>query len=574
MQTLHRQFICLYLILLFFAPYKAIAKQLMQVEGEMKQLKKKINSYDYAYYVKDMPDVPDDEYDRLFTKLENLESKYPIFIATDSPTQKLGDNVSRKFEKIQHSLPMYSLKKAYSEQELSDWYNDILERFPGEELEFVCELKIDGLAVALTYENGEFIRGATRGNGLTGEDVSENLKTIKSMPFKLKNTELTELRGEVFMPKSSYARLEAFKHIRNAASGSLRQLDPTITAQRELDIFIYQTENANDKAKTHYQAIKSLEKDGIKVNPHIKLCKNLDEVKEYFDYWKKNHEKLDYAVDGIVVKVNKYAQQEELGATSRHPKWAMAYKFPSDKVATRLIDVEMTVGRTGKVTPVAIIEPVDIDGAVISRISLSNVEELQALDVRKGDTVYIERTGGVIPQIVEVDLSKRPDNAEKPVCEVDQDKKAILKRKLEHWASRNCMNIQGLGKALISELVDRGLVSDYADLYSLSENNLLQIEGVKHKKASNILSSIEKSKQAPLQNFIYAIGIDGVGRQTAVLLAENFGSIKEIMDSDSKKLTSIKGIGDKTAESIINYFESDKNKAMIQKLLGHRVRVI
>ena len=567
MKKISKYFICLAIILTFATPSKGWAKHLANTEAQIQNLRKQINNHDYNYFVKNNSDISDSEYDTLLEKLQKLENKYPQFIAYDSPTQKVGHNVSHGFKKVKHSSKLYSLKKAYSEEDLEDWYNKIMEEFPSKKVEFICELKIDGLTAVLTYKNGKLFQGATRGNGLVGEDVTDNIKTIKSVPEKLNEEQSAnfEVIGEVYMTKENFEKLKDAKHIRNAASGSLRQLDPQITAERNLEFFAYGTGNS-DTSKNQYETLTRLKEKGFKVNPSSKLCRNLEEIKGYIAYWQNNREKLNYATDGIVIKVNDFSQQKELGHTSKHPNWAIAYKYPEIKYETKIIGLEMQVGRTGKITPVALTEPVETEGATISRVNLGSIGEVEKLDLHKGDTVFIERTGGVIPQIVGVDLSKRPDNAQKLDCKIEQSEKLVLKEKLEHWAGRDCMNIRGLGEALISGLVDKDIVKDYADLYKLTENDLLKLDGVKYKTAQKLLYSINKSKKASLSNLINALGIDGVGKNMAETLAEKYSSVKEFMNADEDQLKETEGIGSVTARNIKDYFNDNDNINILKSL--------
>jgi DNA ligase (NAD+) len=571
MKKVYKYFIVLSIILTFAIPSKSWARHLLETEAQIKDLREQINNHDYSYFINNHSKISDSEYDLLFEKLQNLENKYPQFIASNSPTQKVGHNVSSDFKKVEHSTKLYSLGKVYSEQQLTQWYNKVLENFPKQNVDFVCELKIDGLAVALIYKNGEFVQGSTRGNGSVGEDVTENLKTIKSLPLKLPNTADLQVRGEVFMPKASFDKLQDAKHIRNSASGALRQLDPQITTERNLDFFAYKIEN---NAKNQYETLKILQENGFKVNPNVKLCKNLNEIKDFINYWKNNHDKLDYAIDGIVIKVNDYSKQEKLGYTAKHPKWAIAYKYSEEKHATQITNIEMTVGRTGKITPVAIIKPVEIDGALISKASLGSINAAEKLDLRKGDTVLVERAGGVIPKIVSIDVSKRPANATKFDYKSSQNEKSLLKQKLNHWANRNCMDITGLGKSLIAELVDKNMVKDYSDLYKLTEKDLLKLDGIKNKKAQKIITSIQKSKQMPVSNLIYALGINGIGQDTAVILGNKFKSLKELSNTDKKELNTVSGIGNITAENIADYFKNSENINMLKNLQKYGVRGI
>lgn len=553
----------------------AVIKPNNWAREQVLNLRKQINNHDYNYFVKNHSEISDNEYDLLLEKLQQLENKYPQFLAYDSPTQKIGNNVSQEFKKVQHNTKLYSLGKVYSEQELTDWYNKIITNFPNKKVEFVCELKIDGLTASLTYKNGEFAQGSTRGNGIIGEDVTENLKTIKSIPQKLNNSPSANLNisGEVFMSKEAFAKLKDAKHIRNAASGSLRQLDPKVTEERGLEFFAYRIENS-EVSKNQYETLNWLKNNGFKVNPNVKLCTNLQEIKEYINYWQNNKGKLAYGTDGIVIKINDFAQQEALGYTSKHPNWAIAYKYPENRYESQVINIEMKVGRTGKITPVAVIQPVEIDGATISRVNLSNLSEVEKLDLRQGDTIWVQRTGGVIPKITGVDLSKRQKNAQKFDCKTESNEKNLLKQNLKHWANRDCMNITGLGEALISELVDKNLVNNYADLYKLTPNDLVKLEDVEDKKAEKVISSIQKSKNALFANLVYSLGINGVGQDTAIILASKYNSVKELANANEKELVSLNGIGKITAKNIVNYFKNADNLTLLKNLQKSGVKGI
>lgn len=575
MKKFNKYFIYLAIILTFTTPLRGWAKHLVETEEQILSLRKQINNHDYNYFVKNNSDVHDSEYDLLFEKLQKLENKYPQFLAYDSPTQKIGSNISQDFKKVQHTTKLYSLGKVYSEQELSDWYNKIVESFPYKNVEFVCELKIDGLTGVLTYKNGEFIQGATRGNGSIGENVTENLKTIKSIPEKLNITqpENLDISGEVFIPKASFAKLKDVKHIRNVASGSLRQLDPKITAERGLEFFAYRIENS-EVSKNQYETLNWLKENGFKVNQNVKLCTSLKEIKEYINYWQNNREKLGYGTDGIVIKINDFSQQEELGYTSKHPNWAIAYKYPDIQHITQITGIEMKVGRTGNITPVAVVKPVEIDGATISRVNLSNISEVKKLDLRQGDTVFVQRTGGVIPKITAVDLSKRQSNAQKFDCKTESNEKNLLKQKLKHWASRDCMNITGLGETLISEFVDKNLINNYSDLYKLTKNDLQNLENVEDKKAEKIIAAIQKSKNASLANLIYSLGINSVGQDTAITLANKYHSFKDLANADEKELVSLDGIGKTTAQNIKNYCKNADNLTLLKNLQQSGIKSI
>ena len=586
---------------------------LAEINNIIQELRDKINYYNYLYYVNDNPEVPDAEYDRLFNELKNYEKDCPELITPDSPTQRVGAIPSTGFEQVKHRFRLYSLDNANNDNELSEWYKRILKNFDeNEQVELVCELKIDGLAIALTYENGIFTCGATRGDGVMGENITQNLKTIKSIPLKLfpvdeKLPELVEARGEVFMPKSSFEKLNKkrveigeaeFANPRNAGSGSVRQLDSSVTAQRDLDIFIYAgiIVGLEDKTpRTHWDMLQIMQKSGFKTNKNSKLCKNIEEALDFCKYWDKKRFDLDYATDGVVVKVNSIARQEELGFTARSPKWAIAYKFPPEEVVTTLLDIEINVGRTGAVTPVAILEPVKIAGSTVSRASLHNADEIERLGLRIDDKVYVKKAAEIIPKVISVDLSQRKEDSEPfkfpkycPVCASPLERKegevifycpnilgckAQLQGKLEYWVSREAMDIEGVGSSLITQLIDNNLVKDPADLYVLTKENILSLERMADKSATNIINTIQQSKQRPLNRLINALGIKFVGKETADVLSRNFDSVFEIKKATFEELSAIEGIGEKIAQSIISYFNNPDSIIMIEKLVKYGVKV-
>ena len=584
---------------------------LFEIPKKIQELKDKINRHNYLYHVQDVPEIPDVEYDRLFNELKELEKNYPQFITPDSPTQRVGAIASEKFEQVKHKFRLYSLDNANSEEELIDWYNRVHKDFPNDKLEFACELKIDGLAIALTYRNGYFERGATRGDGLIGEDISRNLKTIKSIPLKLfpadsKIPELVEARGEVFMPKASFEKLNEkrrqigepeFANPRNAGSGSVRQLNPQVTAERDLDIFVYGgvvigLEKA--QPKTHWDILKLFKELGFKTNKNSKLCKNIDEVIEFCRSWEQERFNLEYAIDGVVIKINDISKQEELGFTSRSPRWAIAFKFPPEEALTTLLDIEINVGRTGAVTPVAILEPVKLAGTTVSRASLHNADEIGRLGLRLGDKVYVKKAAEIIPKVIGVDLSQRDESSEPykypkfcPSCGTELERreneviqycpnilgcKAQLQGRLEYWVSRDAMDIDGIGSSLITQFINYNLIKDPADLYAMNKDQILSMERMAEKSATNIIESIQKSKSRPLSRLINALGIRFVGKETADILSQNFHSIDVLKTASLKELANINGIGDKIAQSITNYFENPESTRMIQKLKEYGVK--
>ncbi len=559
---------------------QTIDPDLSQKYNLIEKLKDEINYHNYLYYVKNKPEISDAEYDKLFKKLKELEEKYPQFITPDSPTQRIGSVPSKGFKQTKHKYPLFSLDKVNSFEDLKKWYTKIRKTFSEKKVEFVCELKIDGLAVALFYEDALLKNGATRGDGFTGEDVTQNIKTIKSIPLRLLPPDQNiskdlHVCGEVFMPIHSFEQLKEFANPRNAASGSLRHHDPKITAQRNLDAFFYRVENlkiSEKPVKTHWESLGVLQKLGFKINPYNRLCQNISEILEYCSYWEKNKAKLTYTIDGIVIKVNDYNQQKALGHTSRFPLWAIAYKFPDQPFLSTLLDVQFTIGRTGKITPVAIIEPIEIDGSIISRVNLHNLNRIKELDLRLGDKLFIKKAGNIIPEIIQVKYNERKPNAPKiEYTDYEISSKALLKAKLKHWAGRDCMNIEGMGGSLVDKLVDNDLVKDPADLYTLAKEDILSLEGISNKSAANIIHAIQESKNRPLNQLINALSIDQVGKETSKILSRHFSSINQLATADYNKLIAIKGIGKKTAQNIIDYFKDPDKVLLMEKLKKYGV---
>lgn len=573
----------------------------MDVLERIDYLKNEINKSNYEYYVNENPYLTDFEYDKLFAELKELEEKYPMFKTPDSPTQRVG-SVSEKFFSHKHKYRLYSLDNSYNSDDLEKWYERVCKEY-GRELELVCELKIDGLAIALTYENGVFVRGVTRGDGVTGEDITQNLKTIKAIPLKLFEPKNLEVRGEIYMPKSSFEKLNAqaletgekvFANPRNAASGSLRQLDSTITAKRDLSMFTYTAifEDEADKTyKTHYDRIQRLKQLGFKVNPNIRLVKNIKEVIEYLHEWDSKRFELDYATDGVVIKVNDIAIQKDLGFTARAPKWATAFKFPPEEVKTKLLDIELNTGKTGVVTPVAVLEPVQLAGSTVSRASLHNFDEIKRLDIRIGDEVLIMKAAEIIPKVIKVVESTEHSNlplysppTKCPACGSDliekegqvglycsnQDCESLMCAKIEYWASKEAMDIDKVGPALIGQLYDKKMISNPVDLYKLLPQDLMMLDLVQEKSASNIYMSIQQSKTRPLNRLVTALGIRHVGKETADILTGEFSSLDELKNATLEQLSKVDGIGEIIAQSIFEYFHSENNLKLLEelKLLG------
>ena len=569
----------------------------MEIQERIEFLKDEINKSNYKYYVEDNPYLSDFEYDQMFAELKELENKYPVFKTPDSPTQRVG-SVSEKFFQHTHKYRLYSLDNTYNEEELKRWYERVCKEY-NKELELVCELKIDGLAIALTYNEGLFALGVTRGDGVTGEEITQNLKTIKAIPLKLFEPKSLEVRGEIYMPKSSFEKLneealasgdKVFANTRNAASGSLRQLDSSITAKRDLSMFTYTGifENSEDKQiKTHYDGMMYLKKLGFKVNPNIRLVKNIQGAIDYCNEWATKRFDLDYATDGVVIKVNDFAIQKDLGYTSRAPKWATAFKFPPEEVSTKLLDIELNTGKTGIITPVAILEPVQLAGSTVARASLHNFDEIRRLDIRIGDTVLVKKAAEIIPKVVKVmDTAihkslpeyQIPDKC--PACggpliekegEVglyceNPNCSRLMCAKIEYWVSKEAMDIDYIGPSVIQQLYDKKFISNPVDLYRLTMQDFMQLDLVKEKSASNMYTSVQNSKSRPLNRLLTALGIRHVGKETAEILAGEFGSIDALGKATLEELSTIEGIGDIIAKSIYDYFRDENNLKMLEDL--------
>lgn len=569
----------------------------MEIQERIEFLKDEINKSNYKYYVEDNPYLSDFEYDQMFAELKELENKYPVFKTPDSPTQRVG-SVSEKFFQHTHKYRLYSLDNTYNEEELKRWYERVCKEY-NKELELVCELKIDGLAIALTYNEGLFALGVTRGDGVTGEEITQNLKTIKAIPLKLFEPKSLEVRGEIYMPKSSFEKLneealasgdKVFANPRNAASGSLRQLDSSITAKRDLSMFTYTGifENSEDKQiKTHYDGMMYLKKLGFKVNPNIRLVKNIQGAIDYCNEWATKRFDLDYATDGVVIKVNDFSIQKDLGYTSRAPKWATAFKFPPEEVSTKLLDIELNTGKTGIITPVAILEPVQLAGSTVARASLHNFDEIRRLDIRIGDTVLVKKAAEIIPKVVKVmDTAihkslpeyQIPDKC--PACggpliekegEVglyceNPNCSRLMCAKIEYWVSKEAMDIDYIGPSVIQQLYDKKFISNPVDLYRLTMQDFMQLDLVKEKSASNMYTSVQNSKSRPLNRLLTALGIRHVGKETAEILAGEFGSIDALGKATLEELSTIEGIGDIIAKSIYDYFRDENNLKMLEDL--------
>lgn len=576
----------------------------MEISAEAKRqaekLKELINYHNYRYYVLDSPEVSDEEYDKLILELKQLEELHPELVTPDSPTQRVGAAPVAAFGVVEHPQPLLSLANAFSDEDLDAWYRRARNLLGRDDFDFVCELKIDGLAVAIVYNNGLLEVGATRGDGYRGENITQNLRTIGSIPLSVSREAPPrfEVRGEVYLSRMGLKKLNEerardeqplFANTRNAAAGSLRQLDPRITAQRPLDIFIYGLGWAEGKAVpgTHWETMQYLKSLGFKINPNVVLHRTIDEVKSYHENWVKQREALPYDIDGVVVKINSIALQAELGFVGREPRWAIAYKFPAVQGVTRLEDIRINVGRTGSLNPYAVLEPIQAGGVTIKHAALHNEEDIHRKDIRIGDWVTIQRAGEVIPEIVGPIVSRRT-GAEKifhmpsrcPVCNAEVIKPegeamhrctnaacpAQALEKIKHFVSRGAMDIEGVGEKLCQALFEKGLVKDAADLYYLTREQLLDMERMGDKSVSNILNSIKGSKNRPLARVIFALGITHIGDETADLLVEHFSSVDELARTSEEQLLDIPSVGPKIAESILAFFRQKRNQRIIQKL--------
>ena len=560
------------------------------------ELRTRLNQWSREYYVEDKPTVEDYVYDKDYAELVAIEEQYPDLITSDSPTQRVGGKVLEGFEKVTHDIPLYSLNDVFSKEELIA-FDQRVQKAVGRVVDYCCELKIDGLSVSLRYEDGNFVRGATRGDGTVGENITENLKTVRSVPIKLKEPMNIEVRGECFMPKRSFVQLnqdreaegkDIFANPRNAAAGSLRQLDSKITAKRNLDTFLYTVADFGPmQAKTQYDALEELEKIGFHTNREKRLCHSIDEVWSYIEEYHDKRVDLPYEIDGIVIKVNEFSLQDQLGFTIKAPRWAAAYKFPPEEVETLIENIEWTVGRTGVVTPTAIMTPVRVAGTTVSRASLHNGDYIKLKDIRLKDTVLIYKAGDIIPEVSQVVLDKRPKDSEEyqlpthcPVCgselvHLDEEVAlrcinpkcpAQMKEGLNHFVSRNAMNIDGLGPRVLEQMYDKKLVADVADLYKLTEEELLTLDKIKEKSANNILTAIDNSKDNSVERLIFGLGIRHVGAKAAKILAEHFGDLETLSKSDYESIIALDTIGDIIADSVVTYFSNEEVHELMNEL--------
>ena len=564
------------------------------------ELRREINTHNHSYYVLDDSTISDAEYDRLLQELRSLESEFPDLLTPDSPTQRVGGAPADGFTQVTHSAPMLSLANAFSREDLENWLRRTKGLVDDADFELVCELKIDGLAVNLTYESGVFIQGATRGDGAVGEDVTQNLRTINTIPLSLLQDPpgRLEVRGEVYLPIPEFRRMneelaakgeQLYMNPRNTGAGSVRNLNPKVTASRNMEIWVYSLTGAGaaPPVEGHWEALEWLKGLGFRINPHNRLCSSIEEVIDFYDHWVEARHDLPYEADGVVVKVSSLALQDALGVVGREPRWAIAYKFPAEQAVTELLAIEVTVGRTGSLNPTAILKPVVVSGVTVEHASLHNEEDIHRKDIRVGDTVTIERAGDVIPHVLGPVLENRPKGTRKfkmpshcPSCGtavVKPEDEAMHRcpntscpaqffELLKHFVSKGATDIDGLGERWCQILIDQGMVTDLADLYTLTMDQLLQLDRMGEKLATRIIANIAASKEKPLSRLLFALGIFHVGSEVAELLTQAYNSIDEIAAATEEELAEIPGIGPKIAASIASYFQVEANQTVIQKL--------
>lgn len=568
----------------------------MDIKTRMDELIDQINYHSNKYYNDDAPEISDYEYDNLMKELIKIEEENPQIKRVDSPSSRVGGKPLDKFTQITHKIPMLSLSNAYSDKDLKDFDKRVRE-LADDSVEYVVEFKIDGLSVGLTYKNGVFEKGATRGNGVVGEDITENLRTVKTIPLKINDTEEVVVRGEVYISKQNFEKinelqeeqgLQLFANPRNLAAGTLRQLDSKLTAKRPLDIFIFNLEYIeNTNLKSHSESLEYLKNLGFKVSTDYKVCSNIEGVIEHIEYWTENRSKLPFEIDGMVIKVNDLQQREIMGYTAKSPRWAIAYKFPAEQKKTKLIDIIVEVGRTGTITPTAILEPVRLAGTTVSRATLHNEDYINEKDIKIGDTVLVQKAGDIIPQVVQVVKDDRDGNEIEfkfpdkcPVCSeptvrlegeaavkcINISCPAQIRRGIIHFASRDAMNIEGLGESIVGLLLDNNIIKDIADLYYIKKEDVINLERMGEKSAENLIKAIEKSKQNELYRLINGLGIKYIGVKGAKVLAKNFDNLDEIINADAVQLTNLEEFGDIMANSVVEFFKEEKNMTVINKL--------
>lgn len=568
----------------------------MNNEKRIDELIELINYHNEKYYNQDAPEISDAQYDELMKELIKSEEENPNLKRIDSPSNRVGGKPLDKFEEIVHKIPMLSLSNAYSAQDLKD-FDKRVKDMVSSDVEYVVEFKIDGLSVGLTYNNGKFEKGATRGDGVVGEDISKNLMTVKTIPLKIEDDSELVVRGEVYISKDNFKKinnqqeeqgLQLYANPRNLAAGSLRQLDPKLTAKRPLDIFVFNLEyGENLEFKTHSESLEILSNQGFSVSPNYKVCKSIQDVIEHIEYWSENRDKLDFEIDGMVIKVNNIKQRESMGYTAKSPRWAIAYKFPAEKKKTKILDIIVEVGRTGTITPTAVLEPVRLAGTSVSRATLHNEDYIKEKDIRINDTVLVQKAGDIIPQVIEVIKDERDGSEEEfnmpdkcPVCSeptiriegeaavkcINMSCPAQIRRGIIHFVSRDAMNIDGLGESIITLLLNEKIIEDVADLYTIKKEDVINLERMGEKSATNLINSIQSSKENDLWRLINGLGIKFIGVKGAKILANSFKDLDKIMEANVNELINLEEFGETMANSVIKFFKEEKNISVINKL--------
>ena len=577
----------------------------MDIQNSIQTLREELNQHNHNYYVLDSPTISDFEFDQKLKQLQELENKYPEYFDENSPTQRVGGAITKNFETVKHDHRMYSLDNSYSKEELLDWEKRVQKVLGDVSLEYTCELKYDGASISITYENGKLKRAVTRGDGVQGDDVTNNIKTIKAIPLKLKGDfpETFDVRGEIILPFAGFEKMNQelidigetpYSNPRNTASGSLKLQDSAEVAKRPLDCLLYFIIGNKLPFKSQFEGLETARNWGFKVPKESKLAQSLEEVFEFIDYWDIHRHNLPYETDGVVVKVNSFQHQEELGFTAKSPRWAIAYKFKSEQVSTKLNSISYQVGRTGAITPVANLEPVQLAGTIVKRASLHNADQIEKLDIRIGDTVFVEKGGEIIPKIIAVDLSKRPDNSEPtkyithcPECQTELIRgeseanhycpnfygcpPQIIGR-IQHFISRKAMDIEGLGGETVALLYNNNLVHDYADLYELKVDQILPLERMAQKSAENLVNGVENSKNIPFERVLFALGIRFVGETVAKKLAKHYKNIDALSKASLMDLVLVDEIGERIAQSVMEFFENQENRRIIDRLKNFGVQ--
>ena len=577
----------------------------MDIQNTIQTLREELNQHNYNYYVLDTPTISDFEFDLKLKQLQGLENQYPEYFDENSPTQRVGGSITKNFETVKHDHRMYSLDNSYSKEELLDWEKRVQKVLGDVSLEYTCELKYDGASISITYENGKLKRAVTRGDGVQGDDVTNNIKTIKAIPLKLKGDfpETFDVRGEIILPFAGFEKMNQelieigetpYSNPRNTASGSLKLQDSSEVAKRPLDCLLYFIIGNKLPFKSQFEGLETARNWGFKVPKESKLANSLEEVFGFIDYWDIHRHNLPYETDGVVIKVNSFQHQEELGFTAKSPRWAIAYKFKSEQVSTKLNSISYQVGRTGAITPVANLEPVQLAGTIVKRASLHNADQIEKLDIRIGDTVFVEKGGEIIPKIIAVDLSKRPEDSEQtkyikhcPECQAELIRgeseanhycpnfygcpPQIIGR-IQHFISRKAMDIEGLGGETVALLYNNGLVHDYADLYVLKVEQILPLERMAQKSAENLVNGVENSKNIPFERVLYALGIRFVGETVAKKLAKHYKNIDALSQASLMDLVLVDEIGDRIAQSVIDFFENQENRIIIDRLKSYGVQ--